>query len=112
VTLTHSVTHSGRCTTIALVGEADLCSSDELHDALFGAIGNRPAKIIVDLAGLVFIDSMSIGTLVAARRAALEHGSSLVAINPRGQARRVFEITGLRDILSDDDRPDCVVDAG
>lgn len=85
--------------TVVLAGEADLATIDLLRDALLDAVRSRPARVVVDLRGLVFIDSMSIAALVAARRAALEHGADLTVTHPRGQVLSVLKVAGVLNLL-------------
>jgi anti-anti-sigma factor len=86
--------------TVALAGEADLATIKELRDALFDAVAERPSRVVVDLRGLIFIDSMSISALIAARRAALEDGTRFVVTHPGGQVLKVLGIAGVLDALT------------
>ncbi|MGC9666921.1 STAS domain-containing protein [Planosporangium sp. 12N6] len=100
VQLESSVERTGDRVTVALAGEADLATIGQLRDALFGAVAQRPGRVVVDLRGLLFIDSMSISALIAARRAAFEHGTEFVVANPRGQVLKVFVVSGVLDALT------------
>src|SRR3954454_22719858 len=84
-----------RHVTVGVAGESDLQASTRLGDVLYGAIATRPTAITVDLAGLTFIDSTSIGILVGARRSALEHGIGFTVTSPRGNVLRVLEMIGV-----------------
>jgi anti-sigma B factor antagonist len=86
--------------TVVLAGESDLATLNELRDALFDAVAERPSRVVVDLRGLIFIDSMSISALIAARRAALEHDTQFVVVHPRGQVLKVLGIAGVLDVLT------------
>ncbi|GAA1793420.1 STAS domain-containing protein [Planosporangium flavigriseum] len=86
--------------TVVLAGESDLATIDQLRDALFDAVAERPSRVVVDLRGLVFIDSMSISVLIAARRAALEHEAEFVVTNPTRQVLKVLTIAGVLDVLT------------
>jgi anti-anti-sigma factor len=99
----HTIAASGRQVVIALAGESDLTASDRLQGVLFDAIARRPSCITVDLKALTFIDSMSIGTLVAARRAAHEHRVGFKVVNARGNVHLVLRISGMLDVLSGSD---------
>ncbi|MEU5949436.1 STAS domain-containing protein [Micromonospora sp. NPDC047465] len=52
----------------------------------------------VDLAGLTFIDSTVISTLVGAHHAA-SRGVDLTLVNAAGQVRRVLDMTGIMQML-------------
>jgi anti-anti-sigma factor len=97
--LAHVVERVADRLTVVLAGEADLTGAEQLRDALFDAVAERPRSIVVDLRGLVFIDSQSIGALMAARRAALAHGCALSIAHPHGQVLRVLRVAGLLDLL-------------
>ena len=56
--------------------------------------------MVVDLRGLVFIDSASVGLLLAARQAALHHGNTLRVAHPRGQVLRLLQVAGVLGALS------------
>ncbi|HEX3333869.1 MAG TPA: STAS domain-containing protein [Acidimicrobiales bacterium] len=77
---------------IALRGELDVCTGRGLAERLRGP---REALIVVDLAGLTFLDSSGLGVLHEARRKAIEDGGSLVLCNPGAIVQRVLELTGL-----------------
>ncbi|MGC9667495.1 STAS domain-containing protein [Planosporangium sp. 12N6] len=98
--LAHTVDHADGEVTIVLAGEVDASSGAHLRDVLFDALAGRPARITVDVRGLVFIDSTGIGTLIAARQAARRHGCRFVVTNTRGQVRRVLSIAGVLAALT------------
>jgi anti-anti-sigma factor len=99
VQLAYSVERADGEVTVALAGEADLATIGQFRDALFDAVAERPARVVVDLGGLIFIDSMSISAMIAARRAALAHGTEFVVTHPRGQVLKVFKVAGGLDAL-------------
>lgn len=76
----------------ALRGELDASTSRELAEHLTGPPGSL---VVVDLAGLTFIDSSGLGAIHAARRKAIEDGGNLVVCRPNPAVLRVLEITGL-----------------
>jgi anti-anti-sigma factor len=86
--------------TIVLAGEADSTTIDRLRQVLFDAVGQRPMRVTVDLRGLIFIDSSSIGALVAARRAAVEHRCEFRVGHPQGQVLRVLTVAGVLGVLT------------
>lgn len=89
----------GQCTIVSVAGELDLISAPRLRTAL-SALGTEPSEqVIIDLAKLVYIDSVGIGLLVASRRGLGAEGRSLSIRNPAPQVLRLLEITGLVEYL-------------
>ncbi|MFI7543472.1 STAS domain-containing protein [Actinoplanes sp. NPDC049599] len=92
---------SERAVRIAVIGEIDLSTAEELFADLLGVIlAGRPQHIEVDLAGVTFLDCRGLGVLVVARRVAARAGGRLRITGPQPLVRRVMEATGLLGILS------------
>jgi anti-sigma B factor antagonist len=100
MTLEHVTSRAGNEITVALAGEADLATSNDLHNALLNAVRKHPGRITVDLAELTFLDSMSIAKLIGARRAAIENGIAFTVARAGGNVLRVLEVSGALDILT------------
>lgn len=81
-------------------GEVDLHSAPRLRDELARAIeAQTPPRVIVDLAGVSFIDSTGVGVLVGSLKRARELGGELAFCSLNARVKRVFEITGLLPVL-------------
>ena len=85
---------------IALCGELDLCDTSDVASHLIAAVAAYGPSIIVDLAGLKFIDSCGLGVLVRVLKQTRESEGDLSLAAPQQQVRRVLEITGLIDVFS------------
>jgi anti-sigma B factor antagonist len=83
---------------VALIGECDLTSKDELASALLAAVEREPL-VVVDLGALTFLDSTGLYGLVAAHRAATQYGGRLYVINASGAVANVLNITGVGELL-------------
>lgn len=94
---TRTSTASGR-TVLALIGECDLAARDELTTALLAAVASAPV-VVVDVAGLAFLDSTGIHGLVTAHHAARAAGGRLHVVNATGMVANVLDITGVGDLL-------------
>lgn len=81
---------------VRLHGELDLAYAAPVRAALAGVAG---AEVIVDLRHLTFIDASGLSALLAARREMAEQGRRLVLVGAVAQVRRVFELTGLGQLL-------------
>jgi anti-sigma B factor antagonist len=84
---------------VALVGECDLHVREELIATLLAAVGRAPV-VVVDVAGLDFLDSSGVHGLVVAHRAAKESGRKLFVVNPGGAVAAVLDLTGVGALLS------------
>jgi anti-sigma B factor antagonist len=78
---------------ISLGGELDLYNADEVRAALAEAIGEEPERIVVDMAGVEFVDSTALGVLIEAR--AKLGRPALVLCAPQRETRRTLEVSGL-----------------
>jgi anti-sigma B factor antagonist len=85
---------------IALCGELDLLDTSDVAAHLIAAVAAYGPSIIVDLAGLKFIDSRGLGVLVRALRWTRDSGGDLSLAAPRRQVRQVLRSTGLIDVFS------------
>jgi anti-sigma B factor antagonist len=88
---------SGR-TVVALTGECDLAGRDELIATLLRAVDDAEL-VVVDLAGVTFMDSSGIHGLVTAHRAARDADRALHVVNAAGTVATVLEITGVSGLL-------------
>ena len=70
------------CVVIALRGELDVCTADDVVRALT-ALAEAGARIIVDLAELAFMDCYSLNQLMAVRAQARRAGGDLVLGGPQ-----------------------------
>jgi anti-sigma B factor antagonist len=84
---------------VALRGELDLVDAAAVAAAL-KAVAAREPRIIVDLAGLEFIDASGIAALSRGRRHARDAGGDLLLAAPHGLVRRVLAIIWEADGLA------------
>lgn len=81
---------------VALHGELDVVDAAAIAAALV-TVAVRAPRIIVDMAGLEFIDSSGIAALAYARRHARRAGGDLLLAAPRQRVLRILAITRLVD---------------
>jgi len=84
---------------ISLAGELDLAGAPQLQERLEAAECKRPARLVVDLGRLAFIDSTGLRLLLQADARARERGCELVLRPGEPSVQRVFEVTGALDVL-------------
>lgn len=90
---------------VVLIGELDTASAPLLRDKLTQLLAEEPANIVLDLASLDFIDSSGLAVIVAAHKACEAQQSKLIVLSPKLSAYRIFEITGLTEVLRIESAP-------
>lgn len=83
---------------VALRGVLDVAEAASVAAALT-AVAARQRDIIIDLAGLEFIDSSGVAALVWGRRQARQAGGELLLAAPQQQVLRVLTLTRLIDVF-------------
>jgi anti-anti-sigma factor len=85
---------------LALGGELDLATAELVRDALEHARAERPARLVIDLSGLSFIDSTGLALLVSEAKRCNNSGEPDLEVWPGSeQVQRLFEIAGVVDRL-------------
>ncbi len=84
---------------VSLQGELDLSCARQMEERLATIDEQMPARVVVDLSGLAFIDSSGLRMLLLADTRAREHGYEFVLLAGPEPVQRVFEMTGALDIL-------------
>lgn len=99
-TLELSVSDEGGETVVAATGELDVTTAPELRERLTALIGAGSTTILLDLAGVTFVDSTALSVLVAALKRLRQADGDLQLSSPLPSVRRVFEITGLTRLFT------------
>lgn len=81
-------------------GDVDLSSSPDLRAALQEVIARNPATAVVDLAGVAYMDSSGVATLVEALQLARQGGSRLVLCSLSNRVQSIFQIARLDAIFT------------
>jgi anti-sigma B factor antagonist len=84
------------------VGELDMISAPLLEGLVAEVVRRARAKrLLIDLGDVTFLDAAGLSALGACHRDALELGTDLRISAARGIVRRVLDLTGMWDWLSD-----------
>ena len=95
-----TVTRRDDALTITLSGEIDHHGARIMMEQLDDAIAQRlPARLVLDLSGVTFMDSSGIAVLLRARRRMNDLDGVLTVENIPTQARRVLEAAGIGRIM-------------
>lgn len=84
---------------VTLCGVLDVLDAVSVAAALVAVAAQEP-EIIVDLAGVEFMDSSGVAALVRGRKHARHAGGDLLLAAPQQQVLRVLAITRLIDVFS------------
>ena len=88
---------SGRL--LSVTGELDIATTDALRDRLEAAIEAGAHRLVIDLNGVGFLDSVALATIVHARKELPEDGRLALAVEPGSYAMLIFESSGLNKML-------------
>lgn len=67
----------------------------DLSDALSNLVAQSPQAILLDMAGVTFLDSAAVGDLVAWKKRAVVRGSDIAFLRPTGRVRAMVEMLSL-----------------
>ena len=84
----------GTAVTMRLTGELDIATVTRVREAYAEALEHAPTSLVIDLAGVEFIDSSGLKFLIEADRALRETLCELRIRRPPAAAMRVFTVTG------------------
>lgn len=84
-----------------VTGEVDVSCADELRAAIDAQIAEGvTGELVVDLAGVPYIDSTGIGVLVGAAHRVSEAGATFVVARPQRNVERVLGLLGVQADLN------------
>ena len=81
-------------TVVVLEGQADVLTSGTLVEALMAHLPPGTDKLMVDVAGLAYMDSMALRALVMAARVLRNRGGTLTLLQPTRAVLRMLQLTG------------------
>jgi anti-sigma B factor antagonist len=85
--------------TICVEGELDLATAADLERELTRAEDSDAQSIVLDLSGLQFIDSTGVRLLLRAHARSREDSNRLALLRGPAAVQRVFDLTGILDLL-------------
>src|SRR5262245_44681540 len=84
---------------ITASGHIDPACEDELVRILLDATADQVSEVLVDFDAVEFCDSAGVRALLAAARQAQAAGVAIHLCGARGLVARIFDITGVSDLL-------------
>ncbi len=81
-------------------GDIDLSRSSSLRQAIADVNRSQPARLIIDLTEVGYMDSSGVATLVEALQLARRHGTRLDLCGLQPRVHSIFEIARLDGVFS------------
>ncbi|SDO32108.1 STAS domain-containing protein [Alkalicoccus daliensis] len=83
-------------------GEVDVYTATKLKETLTPLAEQEDKELVVDLSGVDYIDSTGLGIFIGALKASEKSGTSLTLTGLNSRVKRLFEITGLHEVIDID----------
>jgi anti-sigma B factor antagonist len=80
---------------VHLAGELDIYNAPAVRDALFEAAAGDPARLVVDLEAVDFVDSTALGVLIEVRTKQAQRHNAFLLAAPGLETYRALQVSGL-----------------
>ncbi|GLY11797.1 anti-sigma factor antagonist [Bacillus badius] len=87
-------------TKVKIAGEIDAYTAPKLRETVFPYTEKDQARIVIDLSEVSYMDSTGLGVFVGLFKSLNANGGTLQLIGLSERLRRLFDITGLADIMN------------
>jgi anti-anti-sigma factor len=84
---------------VALAGESDVYTYDQLRGALESQAGTGVPVLVADLSGLEFMDSTGVQVLLDIRVMMNDRGGKLALVSPQPTVARVLNLVGADQLI-------------
>jgi anti-anti-sigma factor len=84
---------------LALQGELDPHTAPQLREALDRAVTDDTRLLVLDLSGILFVDSSGLRVIISAYRTMTDRDGRFVLRAPSATTRRILDVTGLADLI-------------
>lgn len=85
----------GGVTVVAPTGRLDVAGAPALKEAMSQVGSNGPAKVVIDMEGVSFVDSTGLGSVISVLKQIRNKEGELRLAAPNQQVRVVLELTTL-----------------
>ena len=89
-------------TTVVLHGELDLVTVEALRCLLDESIVDAPARLVIDLRDVPFVDVLSLSTILAATDSVRDRGGVAFVRGATAAVRRICALLNADDVLATD----------
>jgi anti-anti-sigma factor len=85
---------------LELTGELDLAVSSQLRELVDQATAEGPARVVLDVTEVAFMDSSVLREFLRGQREVAEAGGRLVVAGAQPTVRRLLELTGTSELFT------------
>jgi anti-sigma B factor antagonist len=85
--------------TVVVTGEVDLYSAPQLEQVVGGAVEGGEGNVVIDLAGVRFMDSAGLNIIIRCYKPLDQQGRRLVLRSPVDAVRRTLELGGITTLV-------------
>jgi anti-sigma B factor antagonist len=97
----HSVSTIGDgIAVLHLNGNLNMVSAPTVREAVAGLVADGQTRVVVDLAGVPFLDSSGLGVLIGGLKRTRQAGGDLRIAAPTEQVRLVLQLTNMERVLT------------
>ena len=89
------VQHGGGCAVVAVGGELDMDTATLLHHQLASQVTQGRTNLVLDLAGVPFMDSSGLNIVLRAMNETRQLDGRLLLAAPTESVRRLLDLTGI-----------------
>jgi anti-sigma B factor antagonist len=88
------------CVVVEVAGDLDMATTPQLHEGLQQVLDAGMHNVVVDLAGVGFMDSSALGALVMTFKEARERGGRLCLAAVQSPVRGLLAVTSVDQAIS------------
>lgn len=93
------LTENSEQSNLVVSGEIDAYTAPRLKETFSSLLEQENQKVVVDLEKVTYMDSTGLGVFIGALKMAKEKNSQLRLVNIQDRVYRLFQITGLDEIM-------------
>jgi anti-sigma B factor antagonist len=86
-------------TIVSVGGEIDVYTAPKLRDMITELVADGSYHLVIDMAGVEFLDSTGLGVLVGGLKKVRAHDGSLELVCNQDRLLKIFRITGLAKVF-------------
>ena len=94
-----NTTQAGKVSKIQLAGRLEAATVPELKAEVQKLVSNNSSQIVLDMAGVTFVDSSGLGALVASLRTVNKVDGDIRIANLTPDVRSIFELTRMHRLF-------------